>query len=73
MLCRSVRMEIGTLATELGGLDLLVFTGGIGEHAPTVRREICEGLEHLGPGPRRRLVARFLRQRDRPRSRRPDR
>jgi acetate kinase len=48
MFCRSVRMSIGALATELGGLDLLVFTGGIGEHAPSVRREICEGLEHLG-------------------------
>jgi acetate kinase len=48
MFCRSVRMAIGALATELGGLDLLVFTGGIGERAPAVRREICEGLEHLG-------------------------
>jgi acetate kinase len=48
MFCRSVRKAIGALATELGGLDLLVFTGGIGEHAPEVRREICEGLEHLG-------------------------
>ena len=56
--CRSVRMAIGALAAELGGLDLLVFTGGIGENAPEVRREICEGLAHLGidaadgaPGP----------------------
>jgi acetate kinase len=48
MFCRSVRMAIGALATELGGLDLLVFTGGIGEHSPGIRREICEGLEHLG-------------------------
>jgi acetate kinase len=48
MFCRSVRKAIGALATDLGGLDLLVFTGGIGERAPTVRREICEGLEHLG-------------------------
>ncbi len=48
MFCRSVRKAIGALATELGGLDLLVFTGGIGERAPEVRREICAGLEHLG-------------------------
>jgi acetate kinase len=48
MFCRSVRMAIGALAAELGGLDLLVFTGGIGERASAVRREICEGLEHLG-------------------------
>jgi acetate kinase len=48
MFCRSVRKAIGALATDLGGLDLLVFTGGIGERAPAVRREICQGLEHLG-------------------------
>jgi len=48
MYCRSVRKAIGALAAELGGLDLLVFTGGIGEHAHQVRREICAGLEHLG-------------------------
>ena len=51
MFCRSVRQAIGALATELGGLDLLVFTGGIGERSSTVRREICEGLEHLGVPP----------------------
>jgi acetate kinase len=48
MYCRSVRKAIGALASELGGLDLLVFTGGIGERASAVRREICQGLEHLG-------------------------
>lgn len=48
MFCGSVRKEIGALATVLGGLDLLVFTGGIGERAAPVRREICRGLEHLG-------------------------
>jgi acetate kinase len=32
----------------LGGLDTLVFAGGIGENAPTVRSRICEGLEFLG-------------------------
>ncbi len=32
----------------LGGLDTLVFTGGIGEHAPQVRALVCTGLAHLG-------------------------
>ena len=34
----------------LGGLDSLVFTGGIGERSAELRDEICEGLEHLGVG-----------------------
>jgi acetate kinase len=46
--CSSVRKQVGALATVLGGLDTLVFTGGIGEHAPAVRQEVCAGLEHLG-------------------------
>jgi acetate kinase len=32
----------------LGGLDTLVFSGGIGEHSPAVRERICAGLEFLG-------------------------
>jgi acetate kinase len=36
------------LAAVLGGLDRLVFTGGIGEHAAPVRAAACDGLEHLG-------------------------
>ena len=32
----------------LGGLDLLVFTGGLGEHAARIRAGVCEGLAHLG-------------------------
>jgi acetate kinase len=43
-----VRKAVGALATTLGGLDRLVFTGGIGEHAAPVRASICNGLEHLG-------------------------
>jgi acetate kinase len=39
---------IGAFAAALGGLDSLVFTGGIGEHAPAIRREICAALAHLG-------------------------
>jgi acetate kinase len=44
---RAVR-EIGSLAAALGGLDALVFTAGIGEHAHPVRARICEGLHWLG-------------------------
>jgi acetate kinase len=44
----AVRKAIGALAAALGGLDLLVFTGGIGEHAPEVRAEACRGLEAFG-------------------------
>ena len=48
MFCRSARKAIGALAAVLGGLDQLVFTGGIGERAGVIRDEICRGLEHLG-------------------------
>lgn len=48
MFCRSIRKEIGAFAAVLGGLDILVFTGGIGERAPAVREEICRDLGHLG-------------------------
>src|SRR6185295_7653674 len=48
MFCYQIRKAIGGLSAVLGGLDTLVFTGGIGEHAPVVRSEICAGLEYLG-------------------------
>ena len=48
MFCYHARKQIGALTTVLDGLDLLVFTGGIGEHAAPVRWEICRGLEYLG-------------------------
>jgi acetate kinase len=48
MFCYQIRKAIGALAAALGGLDLLVFTGGIGEHAAAVRAEVCAGLAHLG-------------------------
>ena len=44
---RAVR-EIGALVAVLGGLDLLVFTAGIGEHNAVVRERICAGLAYLG-------------------------
>ncbi|MBC7018264.1 acetate/propionate family kinase, partial [Salmonella enterica subsp. enterica serovar Enteritidis] len=46
--CHQARKWIGALAAVLGGLDTLVFTGGIGEHAAAVRAEICAPLAHLG-------------------------
>ncbi len=46
--CMSVRKAVGALAAVLDGLDALVFTGGIGEHAPAIRGAICQGLGHLG-------------------------
>jgi acetate kinase len=46
--CYHARKAIGALAAVLGGVETLVFTGGIGEHAAPVRAEICRGLAHLG-------------------------
>lgn len=46
----SVKKAIGALATSLGGVDLLVFTGGIGEHATEIREAICHGLDFLRIG-----------------------
>jgi acetate kinase len=46
--CYQAKKWIGALAATLGGIDALVFTGGIGEHAAEVRRGICAGLDHLG-------------------------
>jgi acetate kinase len=46
--CYQVRKQIGAFAAVLGGLDMLVFTGGIGERAAPVRWAACQGLEHLG-------------------------
>jgi acetate kinase len=50
MFAYSVRKQIAALAAALEGLDLLVFTGGIGEHDDETRREICAGLAWLGIG-----------------------
>jgi acetate kinase len=44
----SIKQAIGALAAALGGLDVLVFAGGIGEHAAEIRAGICEGLGFLG-------------------------
>jgi acetate kinase len=46
--CQSVKKAIGALAGALGGLDVLVFSGGIGENAAPLRARICAGLGFLG-------------------------
>jgi acetate kinase len=48
LFCYQVKKWIGAFAAALGGLDTLVFSGGIGENAPTIRARICDGLEFLG-------------------------
>jgi acetate kinase len=48
MFCYSVRKQIAAMAAALDGIDLLVFTGGIGEHDAHVRASICNGLSWLG-------------------------
>jgi acetate kinase len=48
LFCYQARKYLGALAAVLGGLDTLVFTAGIGEHAASVRLRICAGLEFLG-------------------------
>ncbi len=48
LFCYIARKHLGALVAALGGLDTLVFTAGIGEHAPSVRQAICDGLGVLG-------------------------
>ena len=48
LFCHRLRQAIGSLAASLGGIDALVFTGGIGENAPAIRARSCAGLGFLG-------------------------
>jgi acetate kinase len=48
LFCYQAKKFLGALAAALGGLDTLIFTAGIGEHAPAVRARICAGLEFMG-------------------------
>ena len=48
LFCYQAKKWIGSFAAALGGLDTLVFAGGIGENAPRVRARICDGLGFLG-------------------------
>lgn len=60
MFCYSVRKQIAAMIAVLGGIDLIVFTGGIGENDGAVREAICAGLSwagvSLGPAPSSVLV-----------------
>jgi acetate kinase len=46
--CYRIRKYIGAYAAAMGGLDALVFTAGVGENSPAVRRKCCENLDFLG-------------------------
>jgi acetate kinase len=48
LFCQEIRKRIGAFAAVLGGLDTLVFAGGIGENAPLIRERVCVNLEFLG-------------------------
>ena len=48
LFCYQAKQWIGAYAAVLGGIDTLVFSGGIGENSPEIRRRICEGLRFLG-------------------------
>ncbi len=48
LFCYQAKKWIGSFAAVLGGLDTLVFSGGIGENAAAVRERVCAGLEFLG-------------------------
>ena len=43
-----IRQTVGAMAATLGGVDALVFTAGVGEHAPEIRERVCENLNYLG-------------------------
>jgi acetate kinase len=48
LFCYQAKKWIGSLAAVLGGLDTLVFSGGIGKNSPMIRSRICQGLDFLG-------------------------
>lgn len=48
MFAYQTKKFVGAYAAAMGGLDCIVFTAGIGENTPTVRADVCEGLEFLG-------------------------
>jgi acetate kinase len=48
LFCYEVKKKIGAYTAVLGGIDTLIFSGGIGENAPAIRQRICENLSFLG-------------------------
>jgi len=49
MYCQRIARELGSLAAALGGVDVLVFTGGVGENATPIRERVCALSQWLGP------------------------
>jgi acetate kinase len=48
LFCLRITQQAGGLISLLGGVDALVFTGGIGEHAAPIRAQVCKSLEWIG-------------------------
>jgi acetate kinase len=48
LFCYKIKKQIGAYAAALGGVDSIIFSGGIGERSAEIRRRICQGLEFLG-------------------------
>jgi len=48
LFCYQTKKWIGSFAAVLGGVDTLIFSGGIGENSPEIRKRICRGLQFLG-------------------------
>jgi acetate kinase len=48
LFCYSIQRELGSLTAALGGLDGIVFTGGIGENSPAIRERVCRDAAWLG-------------------------
>jgi acetate kinase len=48
MFAYQTKKYVGSYAAAMGGLDCIVFTAGIGENTPTVRADVCQGLEFMG-------------------------
>ncbi len=48
MYCLRLKKFIGEYAAEMGGVDLVIFTGGVGENSPETRKTVCSGLEFMG-------------------------
>ncbi|MBX3390707.1 MAG: acetate/propionate family kinase [Phycisphaeraceae bacterium] len=48
LFCWSARRQLGAMIASLGGIDTLVFSGGIGEHSPEIRAGLCDGLSGIG-------------------------
>lgn len=46
--CHRIKKYVGAYAAVMGGVDAIVFTGGVGENSPVVRERVCEGLGYMG-------------------------